>query len=134
MVLGSGSSCPQDFLFFAGLLWIMTGGGEACVDVAQVLSNAGDGDEPLWRSSILRYCGGEGCCSMRLSRWFMGEVKWVAVSMVACLQAGSSVNGWSLGWSVRKRMVKRERQQAALGVFVCGQLFTKGGPCVPQRA
>lgn len=56
--------------------------------------------------------------------------------MVACLQAGSSVNGWSLGWSVRKRMVKRERQQAALGVFVCGHLFTKGGlACLslPQR-
>lgn len=76
VVLGSGSSCPHDFLFFAGLLWMMTGGGEACVDVAQVLSKPGEGDEPLWRSSILRYCGGEGCWSMRSSRWwFMGDVK-----------------------------------------------------------
>jgi hypothetical protein len=66
------------------------------MDVPQVVSNAvGEGDEPLCRSSILRYCGGEGCWSMRSSRWSMGDVKWlwvVAVSMFACLQAGSSVN------------------------------------------
>jgi hypothetical protein len=33
----------------------------------------------------------------------------------ACLQAGSSVNGWSLGDLVRKRMVSGE---AAVGPFV----------------
>lgn len=48
MVLGSGSSCPQDFLFLAGLLMTMSGGGEAWVDVPQLLSNeAGEGEEPL---------------------------------------------------------------------------------------
>ena len=136
VVLGSGSSCPHDFLFFAGLLWMMTGGGEACVDVPQAWSNAaGEGEEPLWRSSILRYCGGEGCWSMRSSRWLMGDVKWswvvVAVSMFACLQAGSSVNGWSLGWSVRKRMVKRERQHSgSLYLASCPQR----GPLPPDSA
>lgn len=69
VVLGSGSSCPQDFLFLAGLLWMMTGGGDSCDDWprAEVLlvllcsgTELGDGDEAPWRSSILRYCGGEG--------------------------------------------------------------------------
>ena len=64
MVLGSGSSCPQDFLFLAGLLVTMSGGGEACVDVPQLSNDVGEGDEPLWRSSILRYCGGELAESM----------------------------------------------------------------------
>jgi hypothetical protein len=75
VVLGSGSSCPHDFLFFAGLLWMMTGGGEVCVDVPHGSSNAaGDGDEPLCKSSILRYWGGEG--DMKSSSWWSGVAKW----------------------------------------------------------
>lgn len=67
VVLGSGSSWPQDFLFFAGLLWMMTGGGDACEDWRRVefsANEAGEGDEAPWRSSILRYWGGDGFESM----------------------------------------------------------------------
>jgi hypothetical protein len=57
----------------------MSGGGEACVDVAQLLSNdVGEGDEALWRSSILRYWGGELAESMVVlsnGEW-VGEENW----------------------------------------------------------
>lgn len=78
MVLGSGSSCPQDFLFFAGLLVTIIGGGEACVEVPQLSNDVEEGDEPLWRSSIFKYWGGEFAESMMLwwSNWWVGEVSW----------------------------------------------------------
>jgi hypothetical protein len=78
VVLGSGSSCPQDFLFFAGLLVTIIGGGEACVDVPQLSNDEGEGDEPLWRSSIFKYWGGELAESMMLlwSNWWVGEANW----------------------------------------------------------